>query len=492
MSRYVARLLRSLTVVSAALGLSCDDPACTLVAPLCTVHTVDLEPTAVVLTQIGQTTTVEIVARDKDGNIVDVSAANPEWLAENPTIATVTPTANPLVATVTAVAVGETRVLARSELVDSTYRAVDVIVRPSAVATQLGIRTQPGNAFVGQVLSPQPVIELRDAQGGFVVRSGTVTATVQSGPGVLSGSTTVDVVNGVATFTNLSISAAGAHTLRFTSPGLTGVTSAAPVNITTPPVGGVQPWFNEDFSSYSSNAAFMAIAGNWSQNLSNTFSGCSPARSTSVMLDQTSGGYAGSPNAMRLNFPGMADCLPNRCDNQGAGRDLFEFNQEFRAKRHIWLEFAIRFAPDWEIAPPAAWGCSNAPDHKTVLLFSQNGDRWEVKVGMWGSIVTVGDPVNGQTLNPNLAHPHSSTQYWNGNWFLVRMEILTGTANGRYRVWMGPDANNMTLIHSNLNVNIPTREFRTLRMGSNRNTGTAVDTEWWVGRIRIYDQNPGW
>lgn len=487
--RHVRLRVTGLLVIAAALQ-GCDDPACTLTAPLCQIHTVDIEPTLVELTQPGQTATLEIVARDKAGERLNVQAVPVEWVSQDEAIATVAGGAG-LTATVTSVANGTTRVYARSVLADTVVRYSDIVVNSAATATHVALRTQPGNAFVGQVLTPQPVVEFRGAGGGLVAVNGTVTASLASGAGVLAGSTTVDVVSGVGTFTNLAITGgSGAHTLRFSAPGLTEVTSTA-FTVSTPPVGGVASWFNEDFSSYANNTAFMALQGAWSQNLTNTFSGCSPARSTSVVLDQTSG-YGGSGQSMRLNFPSMADCLPNRCDNQGAGRDLFEFTPEFRAKRHLWFEFALRFSADWEVAPPTAWGCGNAPDHKTILLFTNAGDRWEVKVGNFGTVVRVGDPVNGQTLNPNVVHPHLSAPYWDGQWFLVRMEVATGTSNGRFRVWMGRDSTSMTLIHSNLAINIPTREFRTLRMGSNRNTGTAVDTEWWVGRIRIFDTNPGW
>ena len=95
--------------------------------------------------------------------------------------------------------------------------------------TQLGIATQPGGAVTGSVLAPQPVVQVRDANGGVVAgATNVVTATLSVG-GVLSGTTAVTAVNGVATFTNLLVTGSGTYTITFTSPGLTSAGSQAVV-----------------------------------------------------------------------------------------------------------------------------------------------------------------------------------------------------------------------------------------------------------------------
>ena len=100
-------------------------------------------------------------------------------------------------------------------------------------ATQLAMITQPGGAVSGAVFTQQPVVEFRDAQNQPVLQSGVVVTVVKaSGPGTLSGSTappltaTTDA-NGRATFSGLSITGTGAHTLSFSAPNLTQATSAS-------------------------------------------------------------------------------------------------------------------------------------------------------------------------------------------------------------------------------------------------------------------------
>jgi hypothetical protein len=110
---------------------------------------------------------------------------------------------------------------------------------PSAGATKMAFFAQPTNTVYGSIInSPGGVqIEIQNA-GSNRVTSGTyaVTIAIASGSGTLSGTTTVNSVNGLATFSDLKISAVGAYTLSVTSsPVLTGATSNS-FNITQAPL----------------------------------------------------------------------------------------------------------------------------------------------------------------------------------------------------------------------------------------------------------------
>ena len=97
----------------------------------------------------------------------------------------------------------------------------------SSAATQLALSRQPAGAVSGAAFTTQPVVELRDANNALASTSNAaVTVVLASGSGALIGTTTVNAVNGVATFTNLGISGTGTHTLSFSGAGLTSVTSA--------------------------------------------------------------------------------------------------------------------------------------------------------------------------------------------------------------------------------------------------------------------------
>ena len=76
-----------------------------------------------------------------------------------------------------------------------------------AAATHLAFVQQPGNATAGAILSPAITVQLLDANNNVVTsdNSTQVTITLGANPGgaTLSGTTTVTVHNGVATFSNL-------------------------------------------------------------------------------------------------------------------------------------------------------------------------------------------------------------------------------------------------------------------------------------------------
>lgn len=115
-----------------------------------------------------------------------------------------------------------------------------VVLSAGAPAT-LTIKTQPSSsADDGVPFARQPVIELRD-DGDNLVNGVQVAASVQSGAGNLSGTTSVATVSGKATFTDLAIGgASGAHTLRFSAQSLSAVSSS--INVTVPPENSSGEW----------------------------------------------------------------------------------------------------------------------------------------------------------------------------------------------------------------------------------------------------------
>lgn len=98
--------------------------------------------------------------------------------------------------------------------------------------------TQPANGVTGSSL---PACSVRVADASSVTipgYTGAVTIALSANPGAstLSGTLTVNCVNGVATFSGLSLNNAGAgYTLAFSATGLTGVTSSS-FNVNAPGV----------------------------------------------------------------------------------------------------------------------------------------------------------------------------------------------------------------------------------------------------------------
>ena len=99
-----------------------------------------------------------------------------------------------------------------------------------ATAVRLTFSQQPTTAAAGAAIAPAVQVTALDAAGNTVTGfTGTVTVAIAANPGagVLSGTTTVAAINGVATFATLSINNSGTgYTLAATAAGLTGETSA--------------------------------------------------------------------------------------------------------------------------------------------------------------------------------------------------------------------------------------------------------------------------
>ena len=101
----------------------------------------------------------------------------------------------------------------------------------SSEASKLGFEVQPGNTAAGSIISPAVTVKILDATNNLMTgdtRNITIELAANSSGGVLSGTTTVAAVSGVATFNNLSINKTGmGYFLGATSPALTGAISSA-------------------------------------------------------------------------------------------------------------------------------------------------------------------------------------------------------------------------------------------------------------------------
>ena len=99
-------------------------------------------------------------------------------------------------------------------------------------AKKLAFTVSPSDTNHSFPFSRQPVVAVEDAYGNVVASDNTdqVTVAILSNPGngLLAGTKTVTVVNGIAQFSNLSINAAGQlYSLQATSGSLTPGTSAS-------------------------------------------------------------------------------------------------------------------------------------------------------------------------------------------------------------------------------------------------------------------------
>jgi hypothetical protein len=103
---------------------------------------------------------------------------------------------------------------------------------PRGPATAILVTTQPVGNYSGSLFGTQPRVRIVDAAGNTMTDS-TASVTVTASGGTLGGTTTVSAVAGIATFTNLTHTTAGSHTLTFASASPTSLTSITSSSFTT-------------------------------------------------------------------------------------------------------------------------------------------------------------------------------------------------------------------------------------------------------------------
>jgi hypothetical protein len=123
--------------------------------------------------------------------------------------------------------------IAVSQGMSSAVASSVLTITPAQPPAKLAFQQQPENALTGAAISPAVQVEVEDAHGNLVANAtNVVTLALTAGAG-LGGTLTATAQNGIASFSNLTVSTAGTYTLSATSTGLTSATSAA-FTVTTP------------------------------------------------------------------------------------------------------------------------------------------------------------------------------------------------------------------------------------------------------------------
>ncbi|MFL5346830.1 MAG: S8 family serine peptidase [Hyalangium sp.] len=179
--------------------------------------------------------TVSVEIRDAHGNLtnsttsVTLALQGPQGgtLGGTTTVAAVGGVATFNDLSVARVGTGYQLVARANGLTDATSTAFDITHGPAAA---LVFTVQPGSAQAGTVISPAIQVTLQDAFGNVATSvTDAVTVAIGNNPrnGTLSGTKTVNAINGVATFADLSINRNGkGYTLQASSGSLTAATSA--------------------------------------------------------------------------------------------------------------------------------------------------------------------------------------------------------------------------------------------------------------------------
>ncbi|RLS24046.1 MAG: hypothetical protein DWH70_07785 [Planctomycetota bacterium] len=216
------------------------------------------------------TTQPVITIRDSLGNPVNTTASVTMTVSGNgTTVGTTTVNAVNGIATFTNVGISGTAGTAYTLTFTSgsLTTATQSITPTFGTATQATLSTNAAGSASGSAFTTQPVITIKDSFGNTVTNStASVTMTV-SGNGTTVGTTTVNAVAGIATFTDVGISgtAGTAYTLTFASNGLTSATqSITPLGAANTPAFGAPTATTDGFTvlitNYDPNSAYAGTA----------------------------------------------------------------------------------------------------------------------------------------------------------------------------------------------------------------------------------------
>lgn len=122
---------------------------------------------------------------------------------------------------------------------------------------KLAFTVQPSNALTEATISPAVQVAVEDANGHTVTAAtGPVTVALVAGTG-LGGTLTVTPEDGIATFSNLTVSSGGSFMLSATSPGLTSATSASFTITVAPVTYYISPSGNDSNSGLSASLPWL-------------------------------------------------------------------------------------------------------------------------------------------------------------------------------------------------------------------------------------------
>lgn len=178
---------------------------------------------------------VQVALRDAEGDLSPSTASVTLALGTNPGNATLGGTVSVAAVggiatfsdlTIDSARTGYTIVASSPGVANLTSSSFDVVSGPPV---RLGFTVQPSNAEVNAAIAPPVTVRAFDAIGNPTGMAGTITVELLDNPGgaTLGGTLTQPTAGGIATFADLTVSAAGlGYTLRATATGVASDTSA--------------------------------------------------------------------------------------------------------------------------------------------------------------------------------------------------------------------------------------------------------------------------
>src|SRR5438094_121949 len=215
---------------------------------------------------------------------------------------------------------GYTLVASASGLTGTTSASFNITAPP---ATNLAFTTQPQSTQAGQTM-PVVRVTARDASGNTVTGyTGLITVAIGTNPsgGTLSGTTSVNAVSGVATFSTLSINNAGnGYTLTASASALTGPASPPFTSSAPPPPPATNLAFTTQPQSTQAGQTMPAVKVTARDASGNVVTGFTGTITVALGANPGGGTLAGTKSVAAVS--GVATFSTLSINNAGTGYTL--------------------------------------------------------------------------------------------------------------------------------------------------------------------------
>jgi hypothetical protein len=266
----------------------------------------------------------------------------------------------------------------------------------------------------------------------------------------------------------------------------------------------VQPWRDETFATYSSDASWYSDPHNWMVTASSWMN------QSSIHIDKTV--TYDSHQTLRYDWPG-ASSSNTFCNSQIAR----EADYYMPTSREVWIEIVHKFATTFNTNNKIDGGYCGTTEYKMLLprLSGVSFRIGETKNGhdghQWWGVHPGPDQTSWGTncsmigFNCRLGYGTGQDIYrasvpgplWDGAWHVYRLHIklpaYKGEKSGILEFWIDGKllkrVTNQTFISR---TGAFSNVWSSLGLGGNSNSGTSRKTSEWWGRLRIWTTNPMW
>ena len=288
---------------------------------------------------------------------------------------------------------------------------------------------------------------------------------------VVSWSSATPSVASVSTAGVVTGKAAGTTIIMASAEGISDTTT---VTVTAPGGGTPTPWREDDYSTYTSTLNFLLNPRGIYEDMSAPNDGNTVFGRANILLDSTTG-FGALTKSLLFNIPARTSLTGCTDFSVGVNLNLPTPTTE------VWIEVVSKTTTGFTTRAPAAWACASNPDYKFIFGRTTPSGRFNLMLGTGGNQFTFGYPGNEDN-----EYGMAPANPFDGSWHTYRFHLKVGSGTGQAQFWYDGILNK-----SFSNVTTTATSIYGVALGRNLNQGPGVSQGVWIGRVRVWNTDPG-